>query len=470
MDGEERKDGEERMDGEQEEEEVVVDAQYVFVAAGTLSTPQVPRVPGLDVFGGKCFHTSRWDYGVTGGGPSDWRLEKLRGKTVGIIGTGATAVQVVPELARWAERLYVFQRTPSSVDERGQRPTDPEEWSRKIATGEGWQRARSENFNAYLTSTPEEGGEEDLVADAWSHMTSYAAILGAPGDGVVTPEKVAQHVAKLHEWDLGRAERVRARVDEIVKDRGTAGKLKAWYPAWCKRPAFHDEYLPAFNRANVTLVDTDGKGVDGLSKAGVVANGNEYPVDVLVLSTGYVSPAAGTGSPASRAGVKVYGREGLDMDAKWGRQGAATLHGVSSNGFPNFFFPGPSQASVTSNFTFALDRIGAHIAFILAEAEKRAQNPDKLIVEVTKEAEEAWSKEIMIRAGWFAAVGGCTPSYINAEGERDKAKDLAEQMKAARAAPWGEGMARYLDVLRTWREEGGLIGYDLLEQRPITSK
>ncbi|KAK0609648.1 FAD-binding monooxygenase ausC [Lasiodiplodia hormozganensis] len=462
-------DGEERRDGEQQEE-VVIDAQYVFIATGTLSTPQIPRVPGLDTFAGPCFHTSRWDYGVTGGTPSDWRLDKLRGKTVGIVGTGATAAQVVPELARWAERLYVFQRTPSSVDERGQRATDPEEWNSKVAKAKGWQRARAENFNAYLTSSTS-NGEEDLVADAWSRMPSYAAILGAPGNaGIVTPEKVPGHVAQMHEWDLSRAERVRARVDSIVADAATADKLKAWYPVWCKRPVFHDEYLAAFNRANVTLVDTDGKGIDGLSRAGVVANGIEYPVDVLVLSTGFVSPAAGTGSPASRAGVKVYGREGLDMDAKWGRQGAATLHGVASNGFPNFFFPGPSQAGVTSNFTFALDRIGAHVAFILAEAEKRAQNPEKLIVEVTKEAEEAWSKEVMIRAGWFAAVRGCTPSYINAEGESDKAKDLAEQMKAARAAPWGEGVTRYLDVLRTWREEGGLTGYDLLEQQPITSK
>lgn len=157
------------------------------------------------------------------------------------------------------------------------------------------------------------------------------------------------------------------------------------------------------------------------------------------------------------------------MDARWGRQGAATPHGVSLNGIPNFFFlPGPSQAGVTSNFTFALVRIGAYVAFIFPEVENRARNPDKLIVEVTKEAEEAWSREIMITAGWFAVVGGCTPSYINAEGESCKAKDLAEQMKAARAAPWEEGMPRYLDVLRTWREEGGLIGYDLLEQRPIT--
>lgn len=138
-------------------------------------------------------------------------------------------------------------------------------------------------------------------------------------------------------------------------------------------------------------------------------------------------------------------------------------------GSPNSsFYPAPRRRGVTLNSTFALGRIGAHVAFILAEAEKHARNLDKLIVEVTKEAEEAWSREIMIRAGWFAVVGGCTPSYINAEGESYKAKDLAEQMKAARAAPWEEGMPRYLDVLRTWREEGGLTGYDLLGQRPIT--
>lgn len=448
---------EERGPGE-EPREVRVSAQYVFAASGTLNTPQAPRVPGFEEFEGECFHTSRWDYGVTGGNDEEWELEKLKGKNVGIIGTGATAVQVVPQLAKWAKQLYVFQRTPSSVDVRGQRPTVPEEWATKIAAKKGWQRARSENFNSYLTNAPK---GEDMVGDAWCRMPSYCGILGAPGNGIVAPEKIPEHIATLHEYDLERAGRVRARVDDTVKDPATAEKLKAWYPAWCKRPTFHDDYLPAFNQPNVTLVDTDGKGVEALTKTGVKANGTDYPVDVLVLSTGFASPAAGSGSPASRASVKVYGRNGVDMDDKWVQQGASTLHGISTHDFPNFFFPGPSQAGVTANFTFALDTLASHTAAILAEAERRADEPDKLVVEVSKEAEEAWSMEILMRAGWFAAVGGCTPGYINNEGERDKGiKSMEDHMKAGRAAPWGEGIQSFVDVLTAWREDGRLKGFE----------
>ncbi|GME33155.1 phenylacetone monooxygenase [Neofusicoccum parvum] len=440
------------------EREVVVSAQYVFAAGGTLNAPQVPRLEGLSAFRGSCFHTSRWDYGVTGGSPEEWELEGLRDKRVGIIGTGATAVQVVPQLAKWAKELYVFQRTPASVDVRGQRPTDPEEWATKIAVGKGWQRARSENFNSYLMGAPK---GEDLVNDAWCRMPSYSGIIGAPGNGIVTPDKIPEHLARLHELDLERAERVRARVDEIVKDKETAKKLHFYYPSWCKRPCFHDEYLPAFNQPNVTLVDTDGKGVESLTANGIVANGTEYPVDVLVLSTGYVSPAAGSGSPASRAGMKVIGRNGLSMDDKWAQQGAATLHGVATHDFPNFFFPGPSQAGVTANFTFALDTLASHVAAVLAEAERRVDQPEKMTVEVTKEAEEAWSMEIMMRAGWFATVSGCTPSYINSEGEKDRPTTMEEKMKGARGAPWGEGISSFVDVLKSWQEDGGLKGFEI---------
>ncbi|EKG14504.1 hypothetical protein MPH_08353 [Macrophomina phaseolina MS6] len=293
-------------------------------------------------------------------------------------------------------------------------------------------------------------------------MRSYCGILGAPGDGIVTPDRIPEHIARLHEHDLERAERVRARVDAIVKDPATAEKLKPWYPAWCKRPTFHDDYLPAFNRPNVTLVDTDGKGIDALTKTGVKANGIDYPVDVLVLSTGFASPARGSGSPASRSGIKIYGRDGLDMDEKWVQHGAATLHGISTHDFPNLFFPGPSQAGVTANFTYTLDMLASHTAYVLAEAERQARNPNTVVVEVTKEAEEAWSMQTMMRAAWFAAVGGCTPSYINNEGESDRGNNTMEaQMKGARSAPWGEGIMSFEGVLQAWREQGGLQGFDV---------
>ncbi|KAJ7913509.1 hypothetical protein B0H13DRAFT_2326198 [Mycena leptocephala] len=437
--------------------EIQLKAQYVFVASGTLSAPQIPRLPGFGQFKGKHFHTSRWDYGTTGGSDVDWTLEKLKDKRVGIIGTGATAVQAIPQLAKWAKHLYVFQRTPASVDVRGQRPTDPDEWKTKIAPAKGWQRARSENFNSCIVNSPI---GENLIDDGWSRTFSYSGIIGGPG--IVTPDKIPEHIAKLHAIDLQRAEKVRARVSELVKDPETAEKLKHWYPAWCKRPTFHDEYLLAFNQPNVTLVDTDGKGVEALTEDAVVANGTPYPIDVLVLSTGFALFVEGdSASPVSRAGLKVVGRDGLSMDDKWIQQGAGSLHGVATHSFPNFFFPGPNQTGVTANFTYTLSLLASHVAKIVAEAERRVSQSSRLTIEVTKAGEEAWTGEILMRAAWFSALRGCTPSYLTMEGASDKVVDMHEQMKAARNAPWGEGIVTFTEVVRAWEAEGGLKGLDI---------
>ncbi|KAF7364874.1 Phenylacetone monooxygenase [Mycena venus] len=437
--------------------EIKLKAQYVFVASGTLNAPQIPRLPGFDSFKGQHFHTSRWNYEITGGTDVDWTLDKLKDKRVGIIGTGATAVQAVPQLAKWAKHLYVFQRTPSSVDERGQRPTDPAEWTNKIASTKGWQLARSHNFNSFLVNEPI---GEDLVDDGWCRTRSYCGVIGAPG--IIVPEKIPEHIARLHAYDLERAEKIRARTGEIVKDPETAEKLKHWYPAWCKRPTFHDEYLPAFNLPNVTLVDTDGKGVEALTEEAVVANGTSYPVDVLVLSTGFSLAVEGdSGSTVQRAGMKAFGRDGLDMDDKWIREGPGSLHGVASHDFPNLFFPGPSQTGVTANFTFTLSILASHVANILAEAERRAGQSNKVTVEVTKAAEDEWGGELLKRAAWFAGMRGCTPGYINREGEAGKVTDMQEQMKAARGAPWGEGIVSFTEVLKAWRDEGELRGFQV---------
>ena len=440
-----------------EARDVVVEAQYLLSASGALTEPHMPNVPGLDAFDGKLFHAARWDYSITGGTPEDWTLDKLKNKRVGIIGTGATAVQLVPQLAKWAKELYVFQRTPSSVDIRGQKETDPLEWER-ITAKKGWQKDRSENLISYQMNAPD---GDNLVNDSWTRMPGYAAAFGAPG--IVALEEMPQHVTRLHEWDSERGERVRARVGDIVKDKTTADKLKPWYPVWCKTPTFHDDYLPAFNQTHVKLVDTNGKGVENFTGSGIQVGGTEYPVDVLIMGTGFASPVAGSGSPAHRAGIKVFGREHLSLDDKWTRKGASTLHGVATHGFPNFFFPGPSQIGVTVNIRYVLDTLASHIATILSTAERvsKSESCEKLMIEVTEEAEESWSTEILTRAAWFVGVLGCTPGFINNEGEKDRPAETEEQIKAARGAPWGEGMLSYNEVLKAWTEEGRLKGLDV---------
>ncbi|EJD36494.1 flavin-binding monooxygenase-like family protein [Auricularia subglabra TFB-10046 SS5] len=432
--------------------DITVYAPFVMVTGGLLSIPHIPKLPGLEGFEGQHFHTARWNYGISGGTPDDKQLTGLQGKRVGIIGTGATAIQVVPELAKWAGELYVFQRTPSACDTRGQHETDPEVFKTKIATGKGWQRARSENFASHLCGAPQ---PVDLVNDGWSNFAAYKALLGQQGK-ILRPEDIPAHIAELHSLDFPRSERVRARAEKIVQEKATAEKLKAWYAGWCKRPTFHDEYLQSFNKPTVHLVDTDGKGVDRLTKNAVVANGVEYPVDVLVFATGFRSPST---NPAFSTGARVTGRNGADLNAKWD-DGAATLHGISTHDFPNLFFFTPTQTGMTANVVHILDVVAEHIGYILNEAAKKAGS-DKFVVEVTKEAEEAWAMQTAMRAAMMAAIIGCTPSYITREGEAEKVVQGADGLKMARSAPWGEGIIDYTRRIEAWRAAGGLEGIEV---------
>ena len=275
-------------------------------------------------------------------------------------------------------------------------------------------------------------------------------------------ESIPAHVGSLHALDLPRQQRLRDRVEQTVKDKSTAEKLKAWYPGWCKRPCFYDDYLPTFNLPNVTLVDTDGKGVDCVTENGVMVAGTEYKLDLLILGTGFRAPSEG--SPAFRAGMSVTGRDGLSLDKKW-TDGIETLHGVISRGFPNLFWPGPRQAGATANQCFVLDNLATHVAYILSESERRATreqlSSQTFTVEPTAEAVEEWSMQILMRAATFAGLSGCTPGYLNRQGEIDRVTDQAARMKAARGAIWGRGILSYLDTLEGWRGQGNMRGLEI---------
>lgn len=427
-------------------------SQYVILTSGILNTPKIPHIPGLENFQGHSFHTSRWDYAYTGGSPTDQSLKDLRDKKVGIIGTGATAVQVVPELAKWAQELYVFQRTPSAVDSRGQRATDPEWWKKEVANKKGWQRERMDNFSAHMSKvTPLPA--LNLVDDQWTDGC-FQALTGTPG--FKTPETIPAYIASLQALDLPHQERLRSRVEEIVKDKATAEKLKPWYYSWCKRPCFHDEYLPAFNLPNVKLIDTDGKGVERVTENGVIAQEQQIELDLLIFSTGYKAPSDG---PSSRAGISITGRT-QTMEEKWA-EGASTLHGVITHGFPNLFLAGPYQAAAAANWTSVLDQLATHTAYIISKAEEKATKRGRVTIEPTVEAEGAWSMQIMSRAGSLAGVAGCTPGYINREGDTDRITTMEEQMKAAKGAIWGHGVLDYISVLEGWRSKGDLEGLEV---------
>lgn len=445
-----------------------ISADFVILATGLLNVPKMPDIPGIEKFQGHSFHTSRWDYEYTGGSSEDPKMTNLKDKKVGVVGTGATAIQVVPQLAKWAGELYVFQRTPSSVDVRGNRETDEEWWNREVTSrGKGWQRERMENYNAFVSNV-NPPPSSNMVSDGWTDMQSYCVLVGGPNN--LHPD----FVSTAHELDLPRQERVRARVDGIVKDETTAESLKAWYAGWCKRPCFHDEYLPAFNEPHVHLVDTDGHGVDSLTENGIVvrnSNGStEYnDFDLIVFSTGFNLPSRN--SPAARASFPVTGRSGLDMEHKWTVHGAGTLHGVVSRDFPNLFFPGPNQAGAAPNQSYTLNVLSTHVAYIISQTVKKGStaptarngNGDKqrkVTVEPSEEAEQAWASRIVSMARGMAALAGCTPGYINGEAGREGHTEMSKETmaKLVRLSNWGLGIANYVEVLEAWRGKGDMEG------------
>ena len=411
-------------------------ARFVSMANGPLNRPKLPGVPGIEAFKGHSFHTSRWDYGYTGG-DSNGGLTKLGGKRVAIIGTGATAVQCIPHLAAGAEHLYVFQRTPSSVDVRANRPTDPE-WASSLAPG--WHKHRMDNFNVLVS-----GGwqPEDLVADGWTDIIRKLLVRAQTDPSAVATPEAATGTLELADFE--KMNQIRGRVDEVVKDSKTADALKPWYRQFCKRPCFHDEFLPAFNRSNVTLVDTNGVGVTGITEKGVVANGSEYEVDCIVFATGF---EVGT-SYSRRAGYEIVGRGGATLSQKWAT-GVRTLHGIHSRGFPNCFIMGVQQSAFTVNFPHAIDEQSRHIAYLVDHALKSGVRT----LEPSQAAEDVWVNTIVQLARFGRDfLEACTPGYYNNEG---KLSDLAAQNGA-----YGAGPEAFFKLIREWREAGKFEGLEL---------
>ncbi|KAJ5238397.1 hypothetical protein N7468_003016 [Penicillium chermesinum] len=442
--------------------------EFPIACLGRFRGAQPAQIQGLTDFGGSLFHTARWDYTVTGGSPEESapEMEKLKDKTVGIIGTGATAIQVVPELAKYAKELFVFQRTPSAVYARNNRETSPEEWSR-ITKEEGWQEARQDNMMGHLTNTLPPGAE-DLVGDEWSNKKAYSAAIGGPQPKTITdPEKVHDLYADLLALDAAASSGVRGRVLEVVKDKVKAEQLTPWYPVWCKRPTFSDTYLQAFNEPHVHLVHTDGRGVRKATEKGLVVGGIEYPLDVLILSTGYESRVSSL-NVESAGRFKVYGRSGRTMTDKFNAQGITTLHGCCSNEFPNFFWIGASQTAAPVSFMQLSEIMIQHITYIIAEANKRTTDGEKVLVEPSIQAEEEWSQKIEKGALRFAVITACTEGKVNTAALEVPPDGSAEEVKKrARMCPWPNGITDFKHELKRWRAGDQLEGVTINVVRPL---
>ena len=441
-----------------------IQARYVVHSNGPLNRPKLPAMKGINDYKGHTFHTSRWDYDYTGGS-SHGDLTGLKDKKVAIIGTGATAVQAVPHLGASAKELYVFQRTPSSIDERNNQVTDPD-W---ISTQEpGWQDKRRNNFESIMT-----GGmvKEDLVSDGWTE--AFRLLFGSLRDkapskaqifkwsvaSVVSPslykkgfkqymtDKVTDFmdIAKAMEIaDYQKMEKVRARAEAIVEDPETAEALKPYYRQFCKRPCFHDEYLPTFNLPNVTLVNTDGRGLDQITEKGIMFDGKEYEVDCIIFATGF---EVGT-DYARRAGYQINGIDGMSISEKWS-DGLSTFHGMHTRGFPNAFFFGPSQSGFTATYTYSLDEQSIHLAHIISTAQKKGVTR----IEASEKAEKEWVNTIIEKSRLTADFQEkCTPGYYNNEGQ----VNVKPQNNM-----YGGGPIEFFKLMKKWRSKENLEGLEL---------
>jgi cation diffusion facilitator CzcD-associated flavoprotein CzcO len=411
-------------------------AQFIGMGTGPLHVPKLPGIPGIESFKGHSFHTSRWDYDYTGGNPLGALMDKLADKRVGIIGTGATSVQCVPHLARACKELYVFQRTPSSVDVRGNAPID-REWFSGIATS-GWQQRWLENFTANQA-----GGtaDVDLVKDGWTDLSHRirARIVELPREQR-TPQNM---LAAFEDSDFEKMEEIRARVDTIVRDRETAARLKAWYRQLCKRPCFHDSYLQAFNTPRTHLVDTDGKGVDKITENGVVVAGKEYKLDCIIYASGF---EVGT-EYKRRSGFDLTGRDGMRLSQHWA-SGMRTKHGIHVHGFPNAFFVQPTQgANLISNVPHNLTEAARTIALMVDHAQANGFKQ----IEVTQEAEDRWVELLLTGAGRMIGSQDCTPGYYNNEGREP---GPAAKLHVGHPA----GALAYFKYIDEWRSSGQFEG------------
>ncbi len=439
-------------------------ARFVVHSNGPLNRPKLPAIKGINEYKGHTFHTSRWDYDYTGGN-SHGGLDKLADKRVAIIGTGATAVQCVPHLGEGAKELFVFQRTPSSISVRNNRPTDPD-W---ISTqSPGWQSERRTNFESLMTGAPV---KEDMVSDGWTEAfrrlfgqlqeerPSNLKLAGWAAAGVFDKDMYQKGIKtylmdkamkymnveeKVELADMANMEKVRARADETVNDKDTAESLKPYYRQFCKRPCFHDEYLKTYNLPNVHLVDTDGRGLDQLTEKGIVFDGKEYEVDCIIFATGF---EVGT-DYSRRAGYGITGVDGLTVSQKWSG-GLATFHGMHAKGFPNCFFFGPAQAGFTATYTFSLDENAIHLAHILEEAKKR----EATRIEASQQAEDEWVQTIVDKARLTADFQkACTPGYYNNEGQVNT---------KPQNNMYGGGPIEFFELMKKWRNKGKLEGLEL---------
>jgi cyclohexanone monooxygenase len=399
-----------------------IHARFVTTQSGIFDRPQLPGISGIEDFEGRMFHSARWDYDYTGG-KVDQVMSKLIDKRVGVIGTGATGLQIIPELARDARELFVFQRT---------------DWYASLP--KGWQQARMESFNQLLNL-------EDVpcdIDDGWTrfHRRLLAAMEAIPAKSR-TPEKL-ESAKELADFEYN--EIVRARVDQYIEDPHKRGLLKAYYRTMCKRPGFGDDFLPAMNRNNVHLIDASG-GIDRITARGVAINEDEFKLDCIILATGF---EIGT-TWGHRAGYEIVGHEGINASGKFA-EGMRTYHGLFSYGFPNLFFMGLTQGGTTTNVPHMLQEQADQITYLVT----RALSDGFTRIEALESAEKSWQTEIAeVNERRRPFQESCTPGYFNAEGK------VGDDARSAITSGSYKPSTSFFRMWQDWRDLGDLMGLNV---------
>ncbi len=349
-------------------------ARFLITAAGCLSASRIPQFAGLDTFQGQTYHTGRWPHGGV----------DLQGKRVAVIGTGSSGIQAIPVIAQQAAHVTVFQRTPSFSLPARNRPLHEDE----IAKVKADYPALRAQCRVAPSGTPvpmppigsalsvPAGQRQAELEQRWEQggvllMTAFTDTLRDPAANEVS------------------AEFVRARIRDIVHDPRTAEVLTPRdYPLGTKRICLDTGYFATFNRDNVTLVSVKETPIERVTRGGLVVDGTEYPVDVIVFATGY---DAMTG-PLNA--IKINGSGGQALRDKWA-DGPRTYLGLASAGFPNLFtITGPGSPSVLVNVIVAIEQHVEWIADLLAYAREH----DIVRVEANSDDEDRWVDEVNQRA------------------------------------------------------------------------
>ena len=342
-----------------------VSATYCVMATGCLSSTKVPEVPGVDAFAGPTFHTGRWPHE-----PVDFT-----GQRVGVIGTGSSAIQSIPHIARQAESVVIFQRTPNFSVPAWNHPLDPEYVAEvKASYPERRELCRQSQAGFPITGEPgtaREASEEERAeqfGEKWQE--GGLRFLGAFADLLIDPE--ANDAA---------SEFLRSKIRDRVEDPEVAALLSpSAYPCGTKRLCVDIGYYETFNRDNVTLVDIRSAPIEEITKTGVVTAAATYEFDTLVFATGF---DAMTGALSS---IDIVGTGGRSLKEKW-QEGPRSYLGLAVAEFPNLFLiTGPGSPSVLSNMVVSIEQ---HVDWI-TDCLVHLRTADLGRIEATEEAEEEW--------------------------------------------------------------------------------